>query len=217
MIHKKSHFLALYLFFLSSIATGCMKLIEAKKTTDEDCMTLFDRKLKYEKDILEIKNEFRERHKSKYIVRGCNPSASTFLYSLYTAANGRDFDNALMAKGEFFIELYCKEHIEGCSVLGIIAIANSVPFVEKKEFIQKLLYKKYDCKDDLKAKHEFRVTLKDKEFAFFAKFKEFSPSIIQEIHWTRDIHAELHIPQNVKDHIAKLLFRLKFDDKESLL
>jgi hypothetical protein len=209
MIHKKNHFLMLCLFFLSSAAMGCMKLIEIKKTVD--------RKSKYEKDVSEIKKEFHERHKSKYVVRGCNPSASTFLYSLYTAENGKDFDNALMAKGEFFIELYCKEQIEGCSALGMVTIAHVVSFGEKKEFIQKLLHKTYDCKSELKIKHEFKPTLVDKEFAFFAKFKEFAPSVIQEIYIVRDINTELHIPQNIKNYIAKLLFWLKFDEMESLL
>jgi hypothetical protein len=207
MTHKKTNFLVLCLFFLSFTATGCMKMITLKKESDTPPVfeSLYIKKLKCENNILTIKNELLERRNGS-VVRGWGPAASAFFYALYTAKNKVDFDNALMAKGEYFIPLYREEQINTCSALGIIAMNDHVLFTEKKEFTQKII-----------EKYQFKPTVADKEFIFFAKFKQFAPSIIQEIYYIRDINTELQIPQDIKDYIVELLFWLKCEEKESLL
>ncbi|HEX4069002.1 MAG TPA: hypothetical protein VHX42_02800 [Candidatus Babeliales bacterium] len=203
MIRKKNRFVML-LFFVFSPVAGCMQMVVLKKKSDVRISeSLLVKNLRCENNILKIKLEFSER--SRYVVRGLRPAASTFLYSLYGAKNKKDFDNALMAKGEFFIQMYRGELIDGCSALGIIATSN-VSFEEKKEFIR-----------TLREDHCFKPTDKDKNFAFFIKLKEFMPSIIQKIYMVRYANFALKMPQDVKNCIAKKLFWLKFADMDSLL
>lgn len=196
-----------------------MEMIELKNRKSDVSRQqepLCDRKLRYTADVLRIKNDLEERRKG-YVVRGWSPTASAFLYSLYNAKTGFDFDKALMAKGEFFIPLYCGENIGGCSALGIVAIADSVLFTEKKEFIQKLLSYRCECESNFGGICRFVPTVKDKEFAFFAKLKECMPSIIQQIYFIRDVNFIPGMPEELKNYIAELLFWLKLDEKESLL
>ena len=147
MMNKKIYFLMMLLIFLFPTLTACMKMIELKRGPT----------LQSKVDVEQIKNEIRERNKS-YIITGCSSAASRFFYSVLIAKNKNDLDNALMAKGEFFIPLYRKEQIQGCSALGIVMMANDVPTAEKKEFIQKLI-----------VQHQFKPTPEDKEIDSFEK------------------------------------------------
>lgn len=205
MIHKKTHFLMLLLFFLFSTITGCMEMIVLKKKSDSEQISesLFVKKLKCEDAIVTIKNALDERHNG-HIVRGWSPAASLFLYSIYTAKTYDDFYRGLMQKGKFYIQLYRNEQIKECSALGIIAMADLAPFAVKKESIKTLL------------SYNFEPTAQDREVVFFTKFKECAPSIIQEIYPIRYAHFTLEIQQELKNYIGKLLFWLKFNAEESL-
>lgn len=203
------------LLCLFPLITQCM-LIELKQKTAEPRFSLYERKLNYEKDLLAIKKNLKKRRNS-YLIRGWSPAASVFFYSIYTAKTGADFDRALMAKGEFFIQLYTKEQVKGCSALGIVMSAESVSFAERKNFVQKLLSGIYQDAFDHVAIYKFTLTPKDKEIALFTKFKEFAPAIIQEIYPICHINYEIDILQNNNNYIAELLFWLKFNEKDSLL
>jgi hypothetical protein len=234
MIHKKM-ICFIFLFYLFPVS-GCMKPIDLTKTPkDSQKLSFTERQAKYEQDAKVVKSTLHERRNAR-LITGFSPSGTNFLYSLYNAKNGNDFDNALMAKGEIFIQLYAKEQVGECSALGIVILAESVSFQEKQNFIQKLLVKDYDCKPEEKIKHDFKPTLKDKEFAFFAKIKQFGPSIIQEISskisLIRHMNAELQLLDkapivrhtevglqllSVRNYIEELLFLLNLEEKESLL
>lgn len=205
MIHKKTHFLMVLLFFSFSTITGCMEMIVLKKKSDlkEIPESLFVKKLKCEDAIVTIKNALDERHNG-HIVRGWSPAASLFLYSTYTAKTYDDFYKGLMQKGEFYIQLYRNERIKECSALGIIAMADLAPFAVKKECIQTLL------------SYDFKSTAQDREVVFFTKFKEYAPSIIKEIYLIRYAHFALKISKELKNYIGELLFWLKFNAEESL-
>ncbi len=204
MIHKKTHFLMVLLFFLFSTITGCMEMVVLKKKSDlkQISESLFVKKLKCENVILTIKNELYERHNG-HVVRGWSPAASLFLYSIYTAKTYDDFERGLMQKGEFYIQLYCNERIKECSALGIITMATA-PFAVKKECIQTLL------------SYDFKPTAQDREVVFFTKFKECAPSIIKEIYPICYAYFALEISKELKNYIGKLLFWLKFNAEESL-
>jgi hypothetical protein len=171
MIHKNNTFLML-LFFLFPATTNCMETAVVKKKSIplKSFRSLYTTKLKYECDALKIKNELYERHYG-YLVRGWSPAATTFFYYLYTAKSHNDCNNALMNRGELYIKLYCTEQIEGSTALGITTMAKSVPFSEKKEFIQTLLL------------HGFSPTAKDKELAFLEKWERASDKMIL-LHYT---------------------------------
>jgi hypothetical protein len=166
MIHKKTSFL-MVLFFLFPATTSCMEIAVVKKKSAllKSVGSLYITKLKYECDALKIKNELSERNYG-YVIRGWSSAASGFFYSLYTAKSHNDCNKALMNRGELYIKLYCGEQIEGSTALGITTMAHSVPFLEKKEFIQTLL------------QHGFRPTEKDKELAFLEKWERSSNKMV---------------------------------------
>ena len=186
MIHKKTSFLVL-LFFLFPATARSMEIAVVKKKSIllKSVRSLYITKLKYECDALKIKNEINERHYG-YIVRGWSSAASAFFYSLYTAKSHNDFNKALMNRGELYIKLYCGEQIEGSTALGITTMAKSVPFSEKKEFIQTLL------------QHDFSPTIKDKELAFLEKWERASNKMAL-LHYTAR--------KNNKSSLYKLRFK----------
>lgn len=218
-MNKKKYFFITVLLFLFPRVIGCLKVIDlTKKPIEQSQLTFSERRSKYEKDVEKVREELNKRSGCRIL--GNSPRAISFLYSVYKSQKVEDFTAALMEES-FFIELYSKEHIENCSVFGIITMAN-VSFAGKKNFIQKLLNKDYDCAPEKKLKHDFKPTEKDKEFAFFAKYKEFAPSIIQEVvsrgHLLKDVNIiALQLPQEIRNYIEELLFWLTFDERESLL
>lgn len=203
--------LLFYLFPLS----GCLKLIDlTKKPIEPSQLPFIERQAKYKQDVETVKNTLHERRNSCRIF-GNSPAGISFLYSVYTAKTGTDFDNALMAKGERYIQLYVDDRVEECSGIGIAILAEDVSFVEKKKFIQKLVGGIHYDEPHYVSQYTFTPTLQDKEFAFFATYKEYAPSIIKGImSYVRDDNFMSGIPTDVKNYIAKLLFWVKFKDKE---
>ncbi len=216
MISKKVICCALLLYIFP--VAGCLKLIDlTKKPIDISKLSLTERKLKYEQDVETVKKTLHERHNTRHIT-GFSSSGTTFLYSVYTAKTGVDFDNALTAKGELFIQLYTQEQIEDCSALSIVMLAEYVSFAAKKKFIQKLLSGIYYDERDYVSQYTFTSTPKDKEIAFFTKYKECAPSVMRDIvPYMYDDNFMPDIPQEIKNCITKLLFWLQFDAQESLL
>lgn len=153
MMHKKTNFLILLLLLFPAI-TRCMEI--EKPIIPIKLKSLYIKNLKCKREVL--KSELELRHGAA-LIRGWSVAASAFFYSLYTVKNNADFDKAIMARGEFYIPLYCKEQIEECSALGIITIAEQLTFSEKKELIQQL------------CTYNFVPTLKDKELAVLERWE----------------------------------------------
>lgn len=139
MLNKKINFVLLFLF---SAITQCMELnvftsstILKKKAILEqlrDAVTITQ--LRCKRSLL--KNEIEYRH---LLIEGYHSAATEFFYAIDNAKNKNDFDKALMAKGEFYIQLYRTERINRSSVLGIIASNNALPLPQKKAIIHDLL------------------------------------------------------------------------------
>ncbi len=238
MISKKVICFTL-LFYLSPLS-GCLKLIDlTKKPTEPLQLSFGERQAKYEQDAEAVKKILHERRNAR-LITGFSPAGTTFLYSLYTAKRGADFDNALSSRGEFFVQLYAQERVEECSALGIVMLAESVSFTKKKKFIQELVGGVHYDEFDHVAKYTFTPTIKDQEFAFFVKVKEFASLIIQEISTKilliRHMNEELQLLDALLDkgpivrymecgkqllavrkYIAELLFLLQLEEQESLL
>ncbi len=156
MIQEKFQFLIVTLFFLFSVMTHCCLEMIVLKKQQPVFKSLYFENLELKREI--IKKELQLQHYSA-VIRGWNVAASTFFYSLYSAKTNDNVDKALMAKGEFYIKHYCAEQIEECSALGIITLADDMPFSEKKICIQKL------------SGYEFKPTLRDKELVLLEKCK----------------------------------------------
>jgi hypothetical protein len=135
-----------------------------------------------------------KRHNSA-VVRGWSVATSTFFYSIYTAKTTADFDNALMAKGKLYIQLYRKEHIKECSAFGITTIAHSLPVLEKRYIIQEL------------CTLNFTPTPRDKELAFLEWWKRIPTDKLTLLYYasTRNLGVVPRLPQDLIVFIAKLI------------
>lgn len=162
MMNKKICFLIATLCCLFSAATDCcLKVLKKQQPVFK---SLYFENLELKREIVEMELELRHR---SHIIVGVSPAAAAFFNSIYSAKESSDVDKALMERGEFYIKHYRAEEIKKCSALGIITMAESMPFPEKKICIQKL------------SSYEFKPTPRDKELALLEKCKRCSNKICE--------------------------------------
>lgn len=149
------------------------------------CVKIDITELKQTRGIVE--RTLNKQHNSA-IVRGWSVATSTFFYSIYTAKTTVNFDNALMAKGRLYIQLYRKEHIKECSAFGITAIAHSLPVPEKRYVIQELFT------------HNFIPTPRDRELAFLEWWERLPVNKLTLLHYAAT-HNSATIPTLPRDLI----------------